>query len=234
MRGFVGFPAGGMRFTPVPDLFFSALLTQIDSLAELKVTLHFFWALNQKKGFPRCLTLRELLEDGTLLSGLKLGGRAPAENLHDGLSLAVARQTLLHLSVESEGALQDLYFLNTAKGRQVVEQLRNGELGIGQIVRAGVETASLVMERPNIFSLYEQNVGLLTPIIAEELRDAEKLYPADWLEEAFKVAVEMNKRSWRYVQRILERWAVEGKTNEKDRRRSKPSTTSPRYFGKRH
>jgi DnaD/phage-associated family protein len=84
----------------------------------------------------------------------------------------------------------------------------------------------LEVERPNIFVLYEQNIGLLTPLIAEELRDAEKTYPADWVEEAFRIAVEHNARHWRYVRSILERWATEGKDSdkagkgpEKDRRR---------------
>ena len=65
--------------------------------------------------------------------------------------------------------------------------------------------------RPNVFVLYEQNIGMLTPMIAEELRDAEKHYPEDWIPEAFREAVELNKRSWRYVLRILERWRAEGK-----------------------
>jgi hypothetical protein len=28
----------------------------------------------------------------------------------------------------------------------------------------------------------------------------------------------LNKRSWRYIQRILERWASEGRTDEESRR----------------
>ena len=63
----------------------------------------------------------------------------------------------------------------------------------------------------NIFVLYEQNIGMITPMIAEELQEAEKLYPPGWIEEAFKEAVTLNKRSWRYIARILERWASEGK-----------------------
>jgi DnaD/phage-associated family protein len=62
-----------------------------------------------------------------------------------------------------------------------------------------------------IFVLYEQNIGLLTPMIADELRDAEKTYPAEWIEDAMQEAVHLNKRSWRYVRRILERWRVEGR-----------------------
>ena len=63
----------------------------------------------------------------------------------------------------------------------------------------------------NIFALYEQNVGIITPMITEELKEAEKLYPPEWIEEAFKEAVTLNKRSWKYIARILERWASEGK-----------------------
>ena len=63
----------------------------------------------------------------------------------------------------------------------------------------------------NVFSIYEQNIGMLTPIIAERLKDAEQTYPLEWIEDAFREAVENNKRSWRYVESILNRWAVEGR-----------------------
>ena len=72
--------------------------------------------------------------------------------------------------------------------------------------------------RDNIFSLYEQNIGIITPMIAEELREAEKLYPEEWVKNAFKEAVMLNKRSWRYISRILEHWASEGKKGGKYRR----------------
>ena len=49
-------------------------------------------------------------------------------------------------------------------------------------------------------------------MISDILRDAEKTYPEDWIEEAMKIAVEGNKRSWRYVEAILKRWVSEGKS----------------------
>jgi DNA replication protein len=73
----------------------------------------------------------------------------------------------------------------------------------------------------NIFALYEQNIGIITPMIAEELKDAERLYPPEWIEEAFKEAVALNKRSWRYIARILERWASEGKDSGEYKRDAK-------------
>jgi len=220
MRTFVGFPAGTVKCTPLPNLFFSAILPQVENLSELKVTLHIFWLLHQKKGFPRYVTLSELREDGILTSGLKRTGQPAADALREGLELAVQRQTLLHLSAEICGTQEDMYFLNTDKGRQLVSKLRSGEVDIGQVVHPPVDTVVARMDRPNIFVLYEQNIGLLTPIIADELREAEKTYPPDWIEDAFKQAVAYNKRSWKYIQRILERWAMEGKSDEESWRRS--------------
>jgi DNA replication protein len=73
----------------------------------------------------------------------------------------------------------------------------------------------------NIFALYEQNIGMIQSTIVEELKDAERLYPPEWIEDAFKEAAALNKRSWRYIARILERWASEGKDSGKDRRHFK-------------
>ena len=78
-------------------------------------------------------------------------------------------------------------------------------------------TPSEIKNEGNIFSLYENNIGLISSLIADELKEAEKLYPASWIEDAFKVAVEMNKRNWRYIHAILKRWAAEGKDDGKSK-----------------
>jgi len=106
------------------------------------------------------------------------------ESLRRALDLAVEHGALFHSTSKSDGVLEGVYSL-PADSRQ----------------------PSTV----NIFMLYEQNIGIITPMIAEELQEAEKTYPPQWIEEAFKEAVTLNKRSWRYIVRILERWASEGK-----------------------
>jgi DNA replication protein len=208
MHGFTGFPAGKLPTTPLPNLFFSELLPLIDNLAELKVTLHLFWLIGRKRGILRYARLSELLTDQRLLDGLATR-RASGENiLRDALERAAARGTLLHVTVERGEAIEDWYMINSPNGREVLEKLRTGEL---DSVTDVAEDIQLQVERPNIFVLYEQNIGLLTPMIADELRDAEKHYPSDWISDAFREAVVLNKRSWRYVLRILERWRTEGK-----------------------
>ena len=68
-----------------------------------------------------------------------------------------------------------------------------------------------MVERPNIFVLYEQNIGLLSPLLADELKDAAEQYPAEWIEAAFREAVQHNKRKWSYIRAILRRWETEGR-----------------------
>jgi DNA replication protein len=207
MKGFVGFPAGRVRFTPVPDLFFSELLPQIDTLQELKVTLHIIWLLRRKKGPEQWISREELLHDGLLLSGLQILHKSPESMVEEGLERAVARGTLLHLT--GERGDEDWYLLNSEQGRLAAEKIRAGEM---ELVPAEVGPKPQVgLERPNIFVLYEQNIGTLQPMIAEELQEAEASYPAEWITEAFKIAAEQNVRKWRYIQAILERWASEGK-----------------------
>jgi DnaD/phage-associated family protein len=67
------------------------------------------------------------------------------------------------------------------------------------------------VQRPNIFVLYEQNIGALTPLLADQLRDMERSYPPDWIADAFDVAVAANKRALRYIAAVLRRWETEGK-----------------------
>ncbi len=211
MQGFPGFPEGKLRLTQVPNLFFSDLLPIIDNLPELKVTLYAFWALTQKEGQVRYLRLTDFLNDPTFVKGLGATPELATDALLDGLERAVARGTFLHINVESADGKMDLYFLNTEKGRSAVEGITRGEW---RPTPDDDEPVTLLVERPNIFVLYEQNIGTLTPMIADELKDAEQTYPLRWIEDAIRLAVQNNVRKWRYVQSILERWQLEGRQDK--------------------
>ncbi|HSJ52583.1 MAG TPA: DnaD domain protein, partial [Anaerolineae bacterium] len=191
-------------------LFFAELLPEFDHLGELKVTLHVFWLLAQQKGDRPYVAWDELASDARLTAGLAVTGRPPEEVLDDALERAVARGTLLRAFSPN----REWYFVNSERGRQAVEEVLAGQWSPAPTG----EAVEVQVQRPNIFALYEQNVGPLTPLLAEELKEAETSYPASWIEDAFREAVELNKRSWRYIQRILERWATEGRGDETARR----------------
>lgn len=221
MPAFPGFPPGKSPYVPLPEAFFTAVAPEIEDVNELKVTLHLFSLLYRKSGTPRCASDRELLADPLLRRALRRTGdpRPVDERLRAALELALARGTLLRVRVRVDEAIVTWYFFNTSRSRQAVARLLRGEespellLDLeGPGVGAGEPyTLSIEVERPNIFALYEQNVGLLPPLLAEELREAGERYPAEWIEEAFRLAVQQNKRRWSYIRAILKRWESEGK-----------------------
>ncbi len=61
-----------------------------------------------------------------------------------------------------------------------------------------------------ISKLYEENIGVLTPVAADRLKDIAERYPPGWFGEALKEAVARGARNLKYIESILERWKAEG------------------------
>jgi DnaD/phage-associated family protein len=136
--------------------------------------------------------------------------RPPEELLDEGLGAAVQRTTLLHLPLPGDGRVINWYLVNTAINRAWVERLQRMPMTL-----AANDPAP--EQRPALITLYEQNIGLVTPLLLDELREAEERYPYEWLEAAVREAVQANVRSWRYVRKVLERWAIHGRQHAPDR-----------------
>ncbi len=213
---FKGFPPGKDSLTQIPSAFFNDLLPLIDNLAELKIVLFCFWALPQRAADFPYLTRRDFTTHQAFMAGLKVvDPTSDAEaTLDDGLARAVRRGALVAASVarEDEPPLM-LYFANTERGRAGAEQVRLGHWR----PNTAQHPVQILPERPNIYKLYESNIGLLTPLIADELKDAEAEFPAEWIEDAIRIAATANKRSWRYIRAILASWKKDGKNNESGR-----------------
>ena len=205
-----GFPNSGLA-TAVPNQFFSRVLPQIEAVEELVVSVYFFFAQHLKRRSPRFLTKRELAADAALARTLaRLGGGEDA--LERGLDLSVWRGTLLRAKRRSDGE-DDLYVVNTPANRRALEALAGREVRLESPLPAAADAGNA-----GIFALYEQNIRPLTPLIAEELAEAEKRYPADWVRDAFQEAVSLNKTNWRYIESILRRWEAEGRSHEESGR----------------
>ena len=130
MKLFSGFPNGKVQVTPLPNLFFSELLPSIDDLAELKVTLHLFWLLANRKNRVLYVRAGELAADRTLIQSLAAMDAKPEEALKRGLALATERGTLRRWTARSaEGdSPEELFFVNTEAGRRAFEQMESGAL----------------------------------------------------------------------------------------------------------
>ncbi len=211
---FDGFTTSPPRFTAIPEQFFTDLLPQIDDLNELKVTLYALWRFERMQGGFPFLREADFAADEHFLYGLAEDRRAALAALADGLERAVRRGTLLRAEAQTAEAETAWYLLNTPRGRLAVQAIQRGEW----VPRPGDDLpAFLRPQPPNIFRLYEENIGPLTPLLADMLREAEQEYPADWLREAVEIAVQKNVRNWRYVEAILKRWKTEGRDEQEDR-----------------
>lgn len=224
MQGFAGFPTTDVPHTRIPAAFFSELLPIIDDLAELKVTTYCFWALSQREGEYRYIRRQDMLEDELLLRGLGDSPEAATRKLIDGLERATARGTLLHIVLTRASGDDHLYFMNGENGRAAVSALEQGNWTPGI---AADQPIALINVRPTLFAIYEQNIGALTPIVADKLKADAQEYPMEWIIEAIEIAVAKNARSLTYVEAVLKRMMIEGKKNELIRQDSKGDRSSP-------
>ena len=174
-------------FTSLPDKFFQQLLKEIDDAAELKVTLYFLWRVEHMDSPVRALSKMDFNVKELGLS---------ADEIKQGLEKAVKRGSLL--KVQRDAA--NYFLVNSPRGRAAVEAIENGKWN------PKLGSSALPLERPNVFKVYEENIGPLTPLIADALKDAEELYQADWITDAIELAVTNNKRNWKYCEAILKRW----------------------------
>ena len=196
MTNFKGF-TDSETFTQLPDKFFHHLLKDIDDAAELKVTMYFLWRAGHMDGPFRALSRMDF--------DVKELGLSAAE-ITRGLEKAVKRGSLLQVKKDAA-----VYFLiNSPAGRAALQAMESG--------RWSPSASSPPMERPNVFRIYEENIGPLTPLIADALKDAEETYYPEWIAEAIELAVKNNKRNWKYCEAILKRWKDEGRHGQKDQR----------------
>lgn len=214
--------SGGAPEIPVPRHFYDEILPAMRDVAEIKVLLTVYALLTEPVWTDGMLPEAALFGDRRLLKGLHKDGaaRPPIDDIRRGIQLAVARGTLLRFRVLNEDEGEDEAWLipATAENRLRLNLIQQGTAPLPRSIIERGSVTRIEPERPNIFRLYEQNIGLVSPIIADQLIEALEIYPEAWIEEAIHEAVNYNRRQWRYIQRILERWASEGRGHETDRR----------------
>jgi DnaD/phage-associated family protein len=236
VRRFPGFP-DRMELIPVPGAVFGTLLREIDDLNELKTLLHVLRLLHAQPRAPRFVRRASLLADVGLIEALTVpAGHDSEAAVAEALRMAVDRGTLLSIAV-SDGAGPDVcYLLNTHANERIVQQVMAGQRTLGDLGPAPTpREPTIAGQRPTIYDLYEQNIGLLTPLLAEELHEAAATFPAAWIEDAFREAVGQNRRNWRYVRRILDNWASRGRgTGGATWRRPEAPQTSGDYLETRY
>jgi DNA replication protein len=210
MQVFKGFSSKTKNNIQIPSEFFSEILPGLDEPDEMKAVLFVFWYLQIRDENTGYVTITELMAEPVVSSVFALDGEKPEQRLKDAFKKAVNDGILL---CGTKGG-ETYFFINTPRGKAMQKGLVSGEW---QPADSNLPVIPITENRPNIFTLYEQNIGMLTPIVADILVDAEKIYPTGWIEEAMKIAVERNARNWRFIEAILRSWKEKGR-DEKDQR----------------
>ena len=231
MSRFEGFRSN-YQGTAIPDVFFTQLMPQIKDAAELRIVLHMFWAVKQKKRSPRFVTFRELLGDKMLAPSLGENLAERVEVLERGLRGAVEKGVLITAEVEAKGFKNRLYLVNTEVDRRALGRIERREMDIGGIPLS----LSIPEEEPaiNIYAIYQNNIGSLNPLIADDLKRAETTYPEGWIADAIHEAVRQGVRRWSYIEKILKSWKEEGRTVGEIERHTRSRDDTAKYFKGRY
>ncbi len=223
-------PAGA-RQVVLPAALLHQAVPRMDDPAELLVTLYGVAGVQRLRRFPRLLDVATLRAERPLVAALaRFFPQADVDAVfRRGLEAAVSRGTLLRAAAEpgpADGAparapsYAEVLTLNSESDARALDRWRRGQLAATGQVPIGTTSAVAPQPGPqagaeiNVYALYESTIGPITPQIADALAEAEGLYPPAWIEDAFREAAELNKRSWRYIQRILERWDDEGRDDD--------------------
>ena len=205
---FGGFQEEAMELIRLPEAFFTQLMPEIDDLSQLRLLLYILWHIEKQVSKVRYLRLEDLLSDPALL-----------RMMHGEEALKSALVSLVKLGAVLKAELrwmdETYYFINGPQGRMAVTAIEKGEWKEANQRQTPIH---LTGEKPNIYKLYEENIGPITPLMAEILKEDEKTYPASWIKDAIEIAVTRNARNWKYVQAILKRWQQEGRGDEQNQR----------------
>jgi DnaD/phage-associated family protein len=205
---FHGFSEDHQGVVRLPVRFFGDVLPLIEDLNQLRLLLYMFWHIEQQETKIRYFRWVDFVSD-TLLCEMIIGEEALINALESLVSCGVV------LKADLPWMNETYYFINGPQGRAAVSAIENGEW---QSVNQERKPIQLTRQKPNIFKMYEENIGPITPLMADVLKQDELTYPDVWISDAIEIAVTHNARNWKYIQAILNRWQSKGRGNEQNRR----------------
>lgn len=137
---FNGFDLPKSNFTPVPNVFFDELLSDINDKSELKVTLY---VMRRTYGFQKkhdCLTIGQISGGIVTKSGKRLdkGTGLTPKSVRAGIQKAVERKTFLVYLGGNPGKQLRYVFLNTKRNRMICYALEHQILDFGDFMMGRV------------------------------------------------------------------------------------------------
>lgn len=205
-----------IRSVSIPWAFLHDTVPTITNLDELQVCLTVFRLLAESGSEEAPIAERTIMRDTALRTTMRQSHAASEidDAIFDALEIAVGRGTLLRFVTRAGDTDTGWYYANTPITRALLEAMLRNSVNAPRVVWDGDTAPHVSADPPNAFRVYEQNIGPLTPIIADQINQAAMDYPAGWIEDAIAEAVFYNKRNWRYINRILENWRQDGRPQD--------------------
>lgn len=183
------------------------------SNAELRVTLAVIRATFGYRRDSAKISLTEMAEmTGMAYTGVSAGMNAPGiKREHDGKRTATWSYS--PSATEGDDPLPEREEPSATEGVLPLPQRETPSAT--EVQSRGTESIkeSIKDKEAIVFSIYENNIGLLTPVVSQKILSDLAEYPAGWVEDAIGKAVLAEKRSYSYVQGILRNWKRDGRKN---------------------
>ncbi len=204
VRPIDGFPlADDYAVTRVPNAVLGRVLAGIEDADVIKLIFRAVWLLERQSGYPRIISVEQLRADRVL--SVVFGDVSAFDRA---LGHAVECGILVRVWVDGV----DRLMLNTESARRASTEVGvNGESD----EEDGWDTPAARSVGANAFRAYEENIGVLSPMIRESILSSLEDFTDEEITEAIRIAVESESRSWSFVAGVLRRWAREGIPHER-------------------
>ena len=201
-----GFPlADDFATTRVPNAVLGRVLSTIDDADEIRLILRAIWLLEHQRGYPRYITRDDLRRDRVL--SVAIPDQPDFDRI---LKSAVDRGVFVEVSINNNICLM----LNTESARRALIEVSPTTENSNKDDN-GWETAAASTGPADAFRAYEENIGILSPMIRQSILAALEDFTDDDITRAVRIAVENESRSWSFVAGVLRRWARDGIPHER-------------------
>ena len=193
--------------TRVPNTVLGRVLSSIDDADEIKLILRAVWLLEHQRGYPRYITIDDLRRDRVL--SVAIADRSDFDRI---LKSAIKHGVFVEVSINNNACLM----FNTASAQRAsVDYSATPEVSNNDSDVNGWETPAASTRHADAFQAYEENIGILSPMIRQNILSALEDFTDEDITHAIRIAVENESRSWAFVAGVLRRWTRDGIPHER-------------------
>lgn len=201
-----GFPMpDDFATTRVPNAVLGRVLTNINDADEIKLILRAIWLFEHQRGYPRYITHDDLRRDRVL--SVVIPDQSDFDRI---LKSAVERGVFVEVSINDNICL--MFNTESARRASIEVSPTANDLNTDN---NGWETPAASTGSADAFRAYEENIGILSPMIRQSILAALEDFTDEDITRAVRIAVENESRSWSFVAGVLRRWARDGIPHER-------------------